>query len=154
MWSSLTALSNSSGVDAAVDESLSQFQHQLERVGVRVVPHRNHLCVRLPLFASVRVHVEEGDLKLHLQTGPTGPGRVLAWTAIVLTVLVGVLAHVVGVGPLTLTVVFGGLALLALELGQLVLADGCATRLMLQWESRSTSRPPSRSPLVQTTSTR
>jgi hypothetical protein len=137
-----------------VEESLSQFQRQLERVGVRVVPHRNHLCVRLPLFASVRVHVEEGDLKLHLQTGPTGPGRVLAWTALVTTLLVGILAHTFGVGALTLTVTFGGLALLVLELGQLVLADGCATRLMLQWESRSTAHPRSQSSFVQTTSTR
>ena len=123
-----------------MEESLVQFQHQLERVGVRVVPHRNHLGVRLPLFASVRVHVEDGDLKLHLQTGPTGPGRALAWTALVITVLVGTLANTVGVGPLTLTVTFGGVALLVLELGQLVLADGCATRLMLQWESRSSSQ--------------
>ena len=137
-----------------MEESLSQFQRQLERVGVRVVPHRNHLCVRLPLFASVRVHVEDGDLKLHMQTGPTGPGRVLAWTALSTTILVGVLAYTVGAGPLTLTVMFGGVALLLLELGQLVLADGCATRLMLQWESRSTSHPRSRSSLVQTTNTR
>ena len=137
-----------------MEESLVQFQSQLERVGVRVVPHRNHLCVRLPLFASVRVHVQDGDLKLHLQTGPTGPGRVLAWTAIVMTVLVGILANTVGVGPLTLTVAFGGVALLALELGQLVLADGCATRLMLQWESRATSQHRDRAPFVQTTTTR
>lgn len=137
-----------------MDQALAQFQGQLERVGVRVVPHKNHLCVRLPLFASVRVHVEDGDLKLHLQTGPTGPGRVLAWTAIVTTVLVGVLAYTVGAGPLTLTVMFGGVALLLLEIGQLVLADGCATRLMLQWESRSGSHPQSRSSFVGTTSTR
>ena len=137
-----------------MDEALSQFQGELQRVGLQVVPHRNHLCVRLPLFASVRVHLDDGELKLHLQTGPTGPGRALAWTALGTTAIVGVLATVIGVGALTVTVAFGGVALLALELGQLVLADGCATRLMLQWGGRSVAPPPIRTPVGESVSTR
>jgi hypothetical protein len=124
-----------------VQDALSQFQGELERVGLRVVPHRDHLCVRLPLFASVRVHVLDGELKLHLQAGPTGPGRLLTWTALITTALVAVLAAAVGVGTLTITAGFGGIALMMLELGQLVLADGCATRLMLQWSGRMISAP-------------
>ena len=127
-----------------MDQVLSQFQGELERVGLRVVPHRSHLCVRLPLFASVRVHVQDGELKLHLQTGPTGPGRLLAWTALSTTALVAVLAVMLGVTAITITAGFGGLALMMIELGQLVLADGCATRLMLQWSGRSEAVTPAR----------
>lgn len=137
-----------------MDDTLSKFQDELERVGLRVVPHRNHLCVRLPLFASVRVHVQDGELKLHMQTGPTGPGRMLGWTAVCSTVLVGVLAATVGMGPLTFTAAFAAVALLVLELGQLVLADGCATRLMLQWGERSLPPRPVRPALASPIPTR
>jgi hypothetical protein len=122
-----------------VDDALSQFKADLERVGMRVVPHRNHLCVRLPLFASVRVHVRDGELDLVLQAGPTRPGRALAWTAAAGTAIVGALGAIVGVGPVMVTAAFGGLALLGVELGQLIIAEGCATRLAMRWAARSLS---------------
>ena len=117
-----------------------QFQGELERLGLRVVPHRHHVCVRLPLFASVRVHVREGQLKLELQAGPASPGRALGWTAAAATVLVGGLAAVLGLGAATVTAAVGGVALLALELGQLILADGCATRLAVLWAARERAK--------------
>jgi hypothetical protein len=101
-----------------------------------VVPHRNHLCVRLPLFTSVLVRVENGELRLQTLAGPTRPGRVLAWTAGAGTSIVGGLAFGVDLGALTLTAAVGVVALLAMELGQMVLGEGAATRLALQWMTR------------------
>ena len=52
------------------------------------------------------------------------------------TGIVGGLAFGVGLGALTLTAGVGLIALLAMELGQIMLAEGCATRLALQWTTR------------------
>jgi hypothetical protein len=125
-----------------MDPALAAFQAELERVGLRVVPHRNHLCVRLPLFASVLVRAEQGELRLEPLAGPTKPGRAMAWTSIAGTGIVGGLAFGVGLGALTVTAAVGLIALLAVEVGQIVLADGCATRLAMQWSARR-ALPPS-----------
>jgi hypothetical protein len=122
--------------DVDMDPALATFQAELERVGLRVVPHRNHLCVRLPLFTSVLVRVEDGELRLQTLAGPTRSGRVMAWTAGAGTGIVGGLAFGVGLGALTLTAAVGVVALLAMELGQIVLGEGAATRLALQWMTR------------------
>jgi hypothetical protein len=119
-----------------MNEQLTTFRADLERTGLRVVPHRDHLCVRLPLFASVRVRVDDGELRLLTQAGPTRPGRAITWTALGGTGIVGALAFTVGVGALTVTVGVGLLALLGAELGQLVLAESCATRLAIRWMMR------------------
>ena len=129
-----------------MDPALAAFQAELERVGLRVVPHRNHLCVRLPLFASVLVRVEQGELRLEPLAGPARAGRAMAWTSIAGTGVVGGLAFGLGLGALTLTAAVGVIALLAVELGQLVLADGSATRLAMHWASRR-ALPASVSPI-------
>jgi hypothetical protein len=128
-----------------MDSALVAFQAELERVGLRVVPHRNHLCVRLPLFTSVIVRAEQGELRLEPLAGPARPGRTMTWTAGAGTALVGGLAVGAGLGALTLTAAVGVVALLAMELGQMVLAEGCATRLAIQWMSRR-ALPSSASP--------
>ena len=123
-----------------MDESLAQFQSELEHVGLRVVPHRSHLCVRLPLFASVRARVQHGELRLDLQAGPVGPARALAWTAIVATIAVVVVGRITGVGVATVATAFGGIALLILELAQLIVGEACATRLAVRWAALQAGR--------------
>jgi hypothetical protein len=60
----------------------------------------------------------------------------MAWTAGAGTGIVGGLAFGVGLGALTLTAAVGVVALLAMELGQMVLGEGAATRLAMQWMTR------------------
>ena len=52
------------------DPELAALRAELERLGHVVAPHGDHLCVRLPLFASVRVRLEEGRLRCQPLVGP------------------------------------------------------------------------------------
>ena len=49
---------------------LASFRAHLEELGYVVVPHGDHLCVRLPQFASVRVKLGTDGLQFIPQFGP------------------------------------------------------------------------------------
>src|SRR5688500_20055369 len=49
---------------------LASFRDDLEDLGYVVVPHGDHLCVRLPQFASVRVKLGADGLQFIPQFGP------------------------------------------------------------------------------------
>src|SRR5688572_31163047 len=49
---------------------LAAFRADLEELGYVVVPHGDHLCVRLPQFASVRVKLGADGLQFIPQFGP------------------------------------------------------------------------------------
>src|SRR5215207_8588682 len=52
-----------------MDPELEALGAELRRLGTTVVPHGDHLCVRLPYFTSVRVRMEGGELRFHTRFG-------------------------------------------------------------------------------------
>ena len=116
---------------------LAAFRAELEALGYVVVPHGDHLCVRLPQFASVRVRLREGALQFVPQFGPF---RRQHSTALTLggssAAVVGALA-LTGVGPIALAAAFIGVMLAARDVGRYVVTEGCVTRLQLLWAART-----------------
>lgn len=128
---------------------LAAFRDDLEALGYVVVPHGDHLCVRLPQFASVRVRLREGALQFVPQFGPF---RRQHSTALTLggasAAVVGALA-LTGVGAIALGAAFIGVMLAARDVSRYVATEGCVTRLQLLWAVRTAEavRAPSHSAL-------
>jgi hypothetical protein len=116
---------------------LAAFRADLEGLGYVVVPHGDHLCVRLPQFASVRVRLRDGALQFVPQFGPLRRQHSSALTLGGASVaVVGALA-LTGVGALALGAAFVGVMLAARDVGRYVVTEGCITRLQLLWAARS-----------------
>jgi hypothetical protein len=128
---------------SSLTPELATFRAELEQLGYVVVPHGDHLCVRLPQFASVRVRLRDGALQFLPQFGPF---RRQHSTALTLggasAAVVGALA-LTGVGALALGAAFVGIMLAARDVGRYVVTEGCVTRLQLLWAARmaGTVRP-------------
>ena len=118
---------------------LAAFRADLEELGYVVVPHGDHLCVRLPQFASVRVRVRDGTLQFVPQFGPLRRQHSSALTlGGASAVVVGALA-LTGVGALALGAAFVGVMLAARDVGRYVVTEGCVTRLQLLWAARTST---------------
>ena len=112
-----------------VDNSLADLRQTLDRLGYVVVPHGDHLCVRLPLAASVRVYSSNGRLRLVSRFGPFGRMTgVLATGAVGVGAVAGALA-MLGLGPVALVAGFLGVVGLAHDGYRFVLTESCTTRL-------------------------
>jgi len=112
-----------------VDNSLTELRQTLDRLGYVVVPHGDHLCVRLPLAASVRIYSSSGRLRLVSRFGPFGRTTgVLATGVGSVAAVVAVLATL-GLGPVALVAGFLGVIGLAHDGYRFVLTESCATRL-------------------------
>jgi hypothetical protein len=112
-----------------LDPSLTQLNEDLLRLGYKVVPHGDHLCVRLPLFASVRVRHEDGRFRFLPQFGPFGRSGGLLITSIVSAAAVGGVAVAAGMSALTILVGFIGVIALAHDACRFVITEGALTRL-------------------------
>lgn len=116
---------------------LAAFRDDLEALGYVVVPHGDHLCVRLPQFASVRVRLRQGVLQFIPQFGPFRRQHSSALTlGTSSAAVVGALA-LTGVGPIALGVAFLGVMLAARDVGRYVATEGCITRLQLLWAAHT-----------------
>ena len=124
------------------DPALTALRHELDELGFVVVPHGEHLCVRLPLLASVRVHVAGGALRLHPQFGPFGRSRALLLGAVGLPAAVATAFATLGAAPISLAAAAGAVAYLLSDAYRLVLTEGCITRLQLLWAGRTAASRP------------
>jgi hypothetical protein len=128
---------SSSRLPASLIPELATFREELEHLGYVVVPHGDHLCVRLPQFASVRVHLREGALQFVPQFGPLRRQHATALTlGGTSAVVVGALA-LTGVGAVALGAAFVGVMLAARDVARYVVTEGCVTRLQLLWAGRA-----------------
>ena len=115
-----------------LDPMLAELRIRLERLGYVVVPHGDHLCVRLPLLTSVRVRrAPDGRLTLTPQFGPLGRSGGLLATSGAATAAVGATALAAGLAPVTMVVGFLGVVALAHDACRFVLTEGALTRLQL-----------------------
>ena len=115
-----------------LDPMLSELRGRLERLGYVVVPHGDHLCVRLPLLTSVRVRRgADGQLTFVPQFGPFRRSGGLFATSGVSSAAVTAVAITAGIGPVMAVVAFLGVVALAHDACRFVLTEGAVTRLQL-----------------------
>ena len=120
------------------DPEIAALRADLERLGVVVAPHRDHLCVRLPLFASVRVRVDaQGRLDCEPMFGPLRRTRALLFSTTALTALAGGLLYTTGPSPLALAVAFVGIMSGLGSVCRFIVTENCITRVQLLWAARS-----------------
>lgn len=123
------------------DPEMSALRTELEQLGIVVAPHRDHLCVRLPLFASVRVRVDEqGHLDCEPMFGPLNRTHALFASTTLLTALTGGLLYFTGISPLSFASAFltimSGLA----SAWRFILTESCITRIQMLWIGRQRER--------------
>lgn len=122
--------------------ALAEFQTELERQGFVVVGHGDYICVRLPLVASVRVHLNAGHLHFEPRFGTLSRGASLVVTPITALLVVGGVAAVASI-PAAILAAFVGALTVLYEVSRVVMTEGTMTRLQILW----TTRPPPRDAL-------
>jgi hypothetical protein len=118
---------------------LAAFRADLEELGYVVVPHGDHLCVRLPQFASVRVKLDDEGLQFIPQFGPLRRHHSSALTLGGASAAVVAALALTGVGAVALGAAFLGTMLAARDVGRYIVTEGCITRLQLMWAARRAS---------------
>jgi hypothetical protein len=130
------------------DPEIAALRTELEQLGIVVAPHSDHLCVRLPLFASVRVRVDDqGRLDCEPMFGPLPRTRAMLVSTTALTAIAGGLLYTTGASPLALTVAFAGIMSALGSVCAFVLTESCITRVQLLWAARRGGRGDVRSAL-------
>ena len=115
------------------DPALAALRGELERTGYVVVPHVRHVCVRLPLLASVVVSTDGDALLLRPQVGPLRRSRALLLGALGAPAAVATAFATLGVGALSLGVAAASVAYLITDAYRLILTEGCVARLQSLW---------------------
>jgi hypothetical protein len=135
---------------------LAAFRADLEELGYVVVPHGDHLCVRLPQFASVRVKLGDDGLQFIPQFGPLRRHHSSALTLGGASAAVVAALALTGVGAVALGAAFLGTMLAARDVGRYIVTEGCITRLQLMWTARASgvTPPPSLATTLGTGSSR
>ena len=113
----------------ALDPALLTLRSELEHLDYVVVPHGDHICIRLPLISSVRIRHNGDRFRFTPQFGPFRRSGGLLFTSGVSAAAVAGTAFAVGLAPLTLVVGFLGVIVLAHDACRFVITEGCLTRL-------------------------
>ena len=119
----------------ALHPALLELRTELERQGYVVVCHGDYLCLRFPLFASIRIRLSGGQLHFEPRFGPMARGTSLAFTPIAGALAVAI---AVAAAPVVVTVGFGFAATLSVlaDVQRLIMTEGAMTRIQLLWSSR------------------
>ena len=120
-----------------LDPSLVKLSTELDHLGYNVVSHGDHVCVRLSLLSSVRVHRVGEHFRFSPQFGPFGRTGGLLFTSAVSATVVGASAFMSGLSAPTLLIGFLGVIALAHDACRFVITEGALTRLQ-QLVTRST----------------
>jgi hypothetical protein len=123
------------------DPEIVALRTELEQLGLVVAPHSDHLCVRLPLFASVRVRLDgAGRLRCEPMFGPLARSRAVMLNTMATALVAGGFFYETGASALALTVAFLGLLSAAGTVCRFVLTESCVTRVQLLWAARLRGR--------------
>ena len=112
-----------------LDPALLALRSELEQLDYVVVPHGDHICVRLPLISSIRIRHNGDRFRFTPQFGPFKRSGGLLFTSGVSAAAVAGAAFAVGLAPLTFVVGFLGMMALAHDACRFVITEGCLTRL-------------------------
>jgi hypothetical protein len=112
-----------------LDPALLTLRAELEHLDYVVVPHGDHICVRLPLISSVRIRHNGNRFRFTPQFGPFRRSGGLLFTSGVSTAAVAGTAFGFGLDPVTLVVGFLGFVALAHDACRFIITEGALTRL-------------------------
>ena len=112
-----------------VDPALLILRTELEHLDYVVVPHGDHICVRLPLISSVRIRHNGDRFRFTPQFGPFRRSGGLLLTSGVSTAAVAGAAFTFGLDPATIVVGFLGFVALAHDACRFIITEGALTRL-------------------------
>jgi hypothetical protein len=120
-------------VTAPLHPELLRFGRQLEAVGMVATVHADHLCVRLPLLASVRVRYDGARLTLEPRFGAASRTMAtLSTFGSVSALIVGMTAAGIAVPALVAVGSLGALAGIY-DVIRFVVTDGAITRVTTLW---------------------
>ena len=102
---------------------------RLEMLGFVIVPHGDHVGIRLSLMTSVRVHVQEGRLSVDAHFGPYPRTRATIFKTLGLTALAFASLIPGSPVPAGLAVVFLALALWGYDALRYTLTEACITQV-------------------------
>src|SRR5688500_19290411 len=88
----------------ALDPALLTLRAELEHLDYVVVPHGDHICVRLPLISSVRIRHNGERFRFTPQFGPFRRSGGLLFTSGVSAAAVAASALYMGLSPVPLVV--------------------------------------------------
>jgi hypothetical protein len=112
---------------------LVRFARRLDTAGVITAEHSDHLCVRLPLLASVRVRYDGVRLALEPRFGVASRNQATISTfASVIAAILGMAFSGVSVPALVTAGTLGVLAS-AYDLMRYVITEGAITRVTALW---------------------
>jgi hypothetical protein len=117
--------------------ALAEFRTELERLGFVVVCHGTYLCVRLPLAASVRIHLNGTQLHFEPRFAMFSRGTSLVVTPTLAILAVAGIASVASL-PALIVAAFAGSLTVLYDIARLIMTESTTTRLQLLW----TTRPP------------
>ena len=115
--------------------ALAEFRTELERLGFVVVCHGSYLCVRLPLAASVRIHLNGTQLHFEPRFAMFSRGTSLVVTPTLAILAVAGIASVASIPTLIVTAFAGSLTVLY-DIARLIMTESTTTRLQLLWTTR------------------
>ena len=113
--------------------TLGALAERLRANGTVVVPYRDHLEIRLPLFASVQVRIINGQLACEARFGFIPRDRATWASLIGVAVLTAVFLLQFGVTPLALMLGFLGVSSTAGMAIRYQLTEACITRVQVAW---------------------
>lgn len=113
--------------------TLAALAERLRANGTVVVPFRDHLEIRLPLFASVQVRIANGQLACEARFGFVPRDRATWASLIGVAVITAVFLLQFGVTPLALMLGFLGVSSTAGMSIRYQLTESCITRVQLAW---------------------
>jgi hypothetical protein len=120
-------------MSASLHPELLRFGRQLEAVGMVAAVHADHLCVRLPLLASVRVRYDGDRLSLEPRFGAVSRTvAVMSTVGSVSALLVGMTAAGIAVPALIAVGALGTLAA-AYDVMRFIVTEGAITRVTTLW---------------------
>ena len=137
-------------MSTSLHPELLRFGRQLEAVGMVAAVHADHLCVRLPLLASVRVRFDGERLSFEPRFGAVSRTvAVVSTVGSVSALLGGMTAGGIAVPALIAVGALGTLAA-AYDVMRFIVTEGAITRVTTLWSLSSegasrgllTSAPP------------
>ena len=114
-----------------IDPQLERLGAELSRTGHTVVPHGDHLCVRLPFFASVRIRVTNGVLRCEQRFGLMSRDlAVFGGTGLLATVTAGAFA-LRGIDPVSFALAFVSVLAAMTDVIRVTVSEAATTRVQL-----------------------
>ena len=109
--------------------TMDVLAERLDTLGFVIVPHGDHIGIRLSLMTSVRVHVHEGRLTVDAHFGPFPRTRATVVKTLGLTALAFASLLPGSPLPLGVAVVFLALALWGYDALRYTLTEACITQV-------------------------